>query len=318
MVYQLTNQQLESAIDYDTLTEVLKKAFAGNYTTPLRHHHNFDNPIAEKFSTFLLMPSWDNEHYLGVKLVTISPENSKHQLPSIQGLYLLFDIKTGVPLMQCDARLLTVKRTAAASALASKYLSRSNSQVLLMIGTGYLAPNLIEAHAVVRPINKVLIWGRNFNKAKLLAKQFDGFSFEVQTVENLEEGVRSADIISSATMSQEPLIKGNWLKPGQHIDLVGSYLPTHREADDEVIERSRIFLDNMEGAMKESGDIVIPLMTGILKNDDIVADLFTMCKSTEPVYRKSEDEITLFKSVGHALEDLATASFVFDKIAGPA
>ena len=118
---QLTNQQLESAIDYVNLTKVLKTAFAGNFTTPLRHHHNFDNPIAEKFSTFLLMPSWDNEKYLGVKLVTISPENSNFQLPSIQGLYILFDIKDGRPLMQCDARLLTVKRTAAAKEQIHKH-----------------------------------------------------------------------------------------------------------------------------------------------------------------------------------------------------
>ena len=312
-MFQLTDQQLTQLIHYKDLVEVLRKAFAANYTTPLRHHHNFKNPVAEKLSTLLLMPSWDNENYLGVKLVTISPENDRKNLPTIQGLYILFDLKTGVPLMQCDARLLTVKRTAAASALASQYLSRKNSETLLMIGTGYLATHLIEAHAAIRAIKKVQIWGRNFEKAQKLAEGFNKHSFEVEAIEDLQSGVRNADIISAATMSEKPLIKGEWLNPGQHIDLVGSYLPTLREADDEVIKRSSIYVDNLEGACKETGDIFIPIQKGILKKEDIKADLFQMCKSSSDFLRKENAEITLFKSVGHALEDLATASYLFKK-----
>ncbi|MFT7605341.1 MAG: ornithine cyclodeaminase/alanine dehydrogenase-like protein (mu-crystallin family), partial [Saprospiraceae bacterium] len=199
---QLTDQKLTDLIDYPALVEVLKKAFAANYTTPLRHHHNFDNPIADKFSTLLLMPSWDNEKYLGVKLVTVSPENDQKNLPTIQGLYLLFDIKTGVPLLQCDARLLTVKRTAAASALASQYLSRKDSKSLLMVGTGYLSTHLIEAHAAMRPIKKVQIWGRNFEKGQRLAETFKNHPFEVEAIQHLQLGVEKADIISAATMSE--------------------------------------------------------------------------------------------------------------------
>ncbi len=311
---QLTDQQLSNLIDYQHLVEVLKKAFGANYTTPLRHHHNFQNPIAEKLSTLLLMPSWDNEQYLGVKLVTISPENDQKGLPTIQGLYILFELKTGIPVMQCDARLLTVKRTAAASALASQYLSREDSENLLMIGTGYLAPHLIEAHASVRPIKKVQIWGRNFEKAKNLSAYFNEHPFDVEPVQDIEIGIRNADIISAATMSETPLIKGMYLQAGQHIDLVGSYLPTLREADDEVIKRSTIYVDNLEGACKETGDILIPIQTGVLKKDNIEADLFKICKGTRTFLRKGNDEITLFKSVGHALEDLATANYLFEQI----
>lgn len=311
---QLTDQQLIDLIDYPNLVEVLKRAFAANYTTPLRHHHNFDNPIAEKFSTFLLMPSWDNEKYLGVKLVTVSPENDQKNLPTIQGLYILFDIKTGIPLLQCDARLLTVKRTAAASVLASQYLSRKDSESLMMIGTGYLSAHLIEAHASIRPIKKVQLWGRNFEKAQRLAETLKDHPFEVEATQDLQSGVSNADIISAATMSETPLIKGDWLQSGQHIDLVGSYLPTLREADDEVIRRSSIYVDNIQGAVKETGDIFIPLQNGTLQKEDIKADLFQICKGSTDFLRTSAEEITLFKSVGHALEDLATASYIFEQI----
>ncbi len=311
---QVSDQQLGKLIKYEQLVEVLRKAFAADFTTPLRHHHNFKNPIAEKLSTLLLMPSWDNEKYLGVKLVTISPENDQKALPTIQGLYLLFDLKTGVPLMQCDARLLTVKRTAAASALASTFLSNEDSENLLMIGTGYLAPHLIEAHAAVRPIKKVKIWGRSFLKAQRLASTFEKHAFEVEAIESIEEGVKESAIISAATMSAMPLLKGAWLQEGQHIDLVGSYLPTMREADDEVIQRSTIYVDNLEGACKETGDIFIPLETGILNKEEIQADLFQLCKSDQSFSRKTKNEISLFKSVGHALEDLAAASFIYESL----
>jgi len=309
---QISDQQLHQYISYPTLVKVLKDAFAGNYTTPLRHHHNFKTPIADHLSTLLLMPSWDNEQYLGIKLVTVSPENTQYQLPSIQGLYILFDLKTGVPLMQCDARLLTVKRTAAASALASQYLSRKDSSTLLMIGTGYLAPHLIAAHAAIRPIEEVLVWGRNFEKANQLMNDLANASFKIKAIENLREGVEQADIISAATMSPSPLIKGTWLHKGQHIDLVGSYLPTTREADDDVISRSEIYVDSLEGATKESGDILIPLQNGTLKREAIKGDFFGICKSKENFLRKDKDAITLFKSVGHALEDLASAAYLYD------
>lgn len=309
---KLSNLQLEQSLNYPQLVDVLKNAFAANYTTPLRHHHNFKNPIAKKLSTLLLMPSWDNENYLGVKLVTISPKNETKHLPTIQGLYLLFDIKTGVPLMQCDARLLTVKRTAAASALASQYLSKRDSENLLMIGTGYLAPHLIEAHTAVRPIKKIKVWGRNFEKAKQVVNQFKDSDFEIIPIKKIQDEILTADIISAATMSTLPLIKGEWLQAGQHLDLVGSYLPSLREADDNAITRSSVYVDNLEGACKETGDILIPIQNGTLKKEDIKGDLFEICKTKKIYMRTDQNEITLFKSVGHALEDLATASYLFE------
>ncbi len=310
----LPNEELEKQLDYPALIEVLKQAFTRNYSTPLRHFHRYKNPATAKDSTLLLMPSWDNEDFLGVKLVTIHSENPKLDLPSIQGTYLLFDIKKGNLLMQYDAKLLTAKRTAATSALASKYLSRRDSEVLLVLGTGYLIPHLVEAHSAVRSIRKVLIWGRNPEKVQKCCINLRGLVETIEPVERIEKAIGKADIISTATMSKHPLIKGQYLRPGQHLDLVGSYLPDHREADDEVIKRASIFVDQIDAASEESGDLLIPLMNGILERAQIRADLFDMCKMEKQYFRSSETEITLFKSVGHALEDLAAASYIYKKV----
>ena len=210
-----------------------------------------------------------------------------------------------------DAKTLTARRTAAASALASDYLAPQNSRSLLMIGTGALAPELIQAHASIRPIETVFIWGRNFEKAKKLANEMRFTSLKIQAVNNIEMVIQHANIISCATLSKTPLIQGKWLSPGQHIDLVGSYLPDTREADDEVILRTNVFVDT-PSATHESGDLFIPIQKGILDQSMIKADLFNLCRNEKPG-RSTPNEITLFKSVGHALEDLAAAKMIYQQ-----
>jgi ornithine cyclodeaminase len=216
--------------------------------------------------------------------------------------------------MRCDAKTLTNLRTAATSALASKYLSKKDSKILLMFGTGALAPQLVKAHATVRPIEKVYLWGRNFEKTQRLANQLKSDKFETKAVEKIESVIAEADIISCATLSAKPLINGAWLKPGQHLDLVGSYQKHTREADDEAILKSSVFVDTLQGAPKESGDLFIPIQNGIFKIEDIKADLFEMCRSEKDIFRNNETEITFFKSVGHALEDLVAASLAFERL----
>ncbi len=310
---EFSEKEIENLLDFESLIQTLEDAFRAEYSVPMRHHHNFVNPSSLLDSTLLLMPAWDNQKYLGVKIVTVFPENANRDLPTIQGMYLLFDIKTGVPLMRCDAKALTNLRTAAASALASKYLSRKDSKTLLMAGTGALAPQLIKAHATVRPIEKVYLWGRNFEKATLLVKRLKSLNLECEAVQNIESVIHQADIISCATLSEKPLIKGAWLRPGQHLDLVGSYQKHMREADDEAVLKAAVFVDTMQGAPKESGDLFIPLQKGILQKEDLKADLFEMCSSSKNSFRSNENEITFFKSVGHALEDLAAASLAFER-----
>ncbi len=310
---QINDQQLEQQLTFPHLVPALRKAFSEDITVPLRHHHNFKNPKEGIQSTLLLMPAWKAGDFLGVKLVLVSPNNAKYDLPTIQGQYLLFDAHKGQQLAQMDAKILTNRRTAAASALASLFLSRKNSRKLLMIGTGSLSPHLIEAHATVRPIEKVWIWGRNYSKAQALAQKLNSPKLQVEAVEDQKKVIPEADIISCATLSKEALVFGSLLREGQHIDLVGSYLPNTREADDQSISRSSIFVDNIEGAPKESGDLAIPLQNGLIALSDIKGDLFDLCRN-KIEGRKSDEEITLFKSVGHALEDLAAAILAYQFI----
>jgi ornithine cyclodeaminase len=277
----------------------------------MRHHHDFPNPEVQADSTLLLMPAWNPSKNAGVKIVTVSPENGQFDLPSIQGTYIYFDAIKGSIKAILEAKSLTVKRTAAASALASSYLSRKDASSLLMIGTGALSINLIKAHAAVRPIKEVFIWGRNFEKATAICAILKNEKFTVIAIKTIAEKIAEVAIVSCATLSKTPLVLGKYLKNGQHIDLVGAYKKDMREADDETISKASVYVDTFQGGLKESGDIVIPLQNGTLKEEDIKADLFQLC-SNQKTGRSTEEEITVFKSVGHALEDLAAANYYYN------
>ncbi|ANW96071.1 ornithine cyclodeaminase [Wenyingzhuangia fucanilytica] len=312
-IVQIDNSFIESNTIFRELIEVLRNGFANNKTLiPTRHHHDFPNPEMKTDSTVLLMPAWSPGETAGVKIITVSPKNSQFDLPSIQGTYIYLDATNGSVKAIIEAKSLTAKRTAAASALASSYLSRKDSSSLLMIGTGALSKNLIQAHASVRDLKKVYVWGRSFKKAQAICEQLKNEDFTITPIQNIEEKISEVDIISSATLSKTPLILGKHLKKGQHVDLVGAYKKDMREADDETILKSSVYVDSFEGGLKENGDILIPLQTGIIKESDIKADLFGLT-SEQKQGRSNVDEITVFKSVGHALEDLVAADYYYEK-----
>ncbi|MBY5922333.1 ornithine cyclodeaminase family protein [Ferrimonas balearica] len=300
---QLNAGQVHAALPFQRLVPALRQAFTEGATVPLRHHHDMAHP-GHRETTLLLMPAWQDGDKAGVKVVTVAPHNT--DLPSIQGIYLLLDLPTGTPELMMDAPALTARRTAAASALAASYLAPVHAETLLMVGTGTLAPLLIEAHSSVRPIKRVRLWGRNPEKAAGLIAQLDHLDLQFEVVTDLEKAASDADIISVATLSQTPLLKGEWLRPGQHVDLVGAYRPDMREADDDVVRRCQIYVDSREGALKETGDLAIPLAQGVITPDDIHATLFELCQQQHNG-RTDPQALTLFKSVGHALEDLAAA-----------
>jgi len=307
----INKDEVENALDYVSLISALKSAFQSDIKVPPRHHHDFKNPKEGIDSTLLLMPAWEESEDLGVKIVTVSPNNAKYDLPGINGLYLLFDAQKGTIDMLMEGKTLTVKRTAAASALASFYLSRADSSSMLMIGTGALSVELIKAHAAIRNIKDVFIWGRDKNKALKIVEELKD-DFNIKAIDNIEDEISNVDIISCATLSANPLVFGKHLSQGQHIDLVGAYKPDMRESDDEVVRLADVFIDtNM--AKKETGDIKIPLENGVLKEEDIKADLFELTRGKKEG-RISSETITLFKSVGHALEDLAAAKLVKEKL----
>jgi ornithine cyclodeaminase len=307
----LSAADVEAALDWESLVERLRRAFRSGAEVPVRHHYAITNPGGPD-GTLLLMPAWQPGRQIGIKLVTIFPDNADRGLPSVMGAYLLLDGKSGAPIALIDGPMLTVKRTAAASALASSYLSRPDCERLLMIGTGSLAPYLVTAHASVRPICNVLIWGRTPDKAKRLAKRLDRPNLRVASTDDLEAAVRGAHVISCATLSRAPLVRGDWLQPGQHLDLVGAFRPDMRECDDTAVRRARVFVDTRDGALAEAGDIVQPIESGVLEPADVAGDLFEIRRG-ERAGRRFYDQITLFKSVGTALEDLAAAELAAER-----
>jgi ornithine cyclodeaminase len=307
----ISADELGPVLDYASLVEHIREMFAIECTVPVRHHHSIvleDQPEA----TLLLMPAWRAGAFIGVKVASIFPGNVARGLPSVNATYMVLDGETGAPLALIDGAELTARRTGSASALASRYLSRADSAHHLMIGTGTLAPHLIRAHAAVRPIETVSIWGRTPEKAERLAESMAGEPFAARAVQSLEDGVGEADIITCATLSTEPLVLGEWLRPGQHVDLVGAYRPDMRESDDEAVRRARVFVDTRGGALIEGGDVVMPINDGVISAEDIQGDLFDLVRGAS-VGRESADEITLFKSVGAAAEDLAAASLALQR-----
>lgn len=306
----LSAAAVHAALDYAVLVDRLDAMFRQGCEAPVRHHHTVKTGKSD--ATLLLMPAWQSGRHMGVKIVSVFPDNAAVGLPAVQGVYLLSDATTGAPEALIDGPSITVRRTAAASALASRYLSRKDAARLVMIGTGALAPHLIGAHVAVRPIREVLIWGRDPAKATALAESLAGRPYAVRVAGDLDEAVGQADIVSAATLSKQPLVHGHALKPGTHVDLVGAYTPEMRESDDAAIRRARVFVDTRAGATKEGGDVVQPLNAGILKPADIHADLFELTRGEKPG-RTRADEITLFKSVGTALEDLAAAELAVER-----
>ncbi len=304
--------EVERYLTWEGLIKRLHATFVNGVESPPRHHHAMHRPDGE--ATMLLMPAWEAAGYIGVKMVNVFPQNAQHNLPAISGLYLLSEGKHGQPLACIDGSELTRRRTAAASALAAQVLANETAETLLVVGTGKLAPMVIEAHASVRPIKRVLVWGRNAKKATAIAETYAD-RFDTQAVGDLQDAVAQADIISCVTLSTTPLIKGEWLTPGTHVDLIGAFRPQMRETDAECLRRADVFVDTYAGAKGEAGDILQAIEEGALRFEDIKADLAEVLMGAKPG-RTAEDTITLFKSVGASLEDLAAAIEVWEAVNG--
>jgi ornithine cyclodeaminase len=321
----LSAAEVDAALDDLTLIDHLDRSFRTGCEMPPRHHHTIAAPggPGSADATLLLMPAWTRglSGRAGVKIVTVFPDNGRRSLPSIYGQYLLLDGGTGAPLALLDGTMLTKRRTACASGLASRYLSRKASRRLLMIGTGALAPHLIRVHSKIRPIREVAIWGRRPEEAQRLAHELSsslptmlGRAVTVRAVADRQQAVRTADIVSCATLSKTPLVEGAWLSDGQHIDLVGAYTPEMRESDDDAVRRAAVHVDTRAGATRAAGDIVQPIRSGAITTDNIVADLFELARGERPGRPTGDGHgITLFKSVGAALEDLAAAELAVER-----
>ncbi|GMJ06500.1 SAR DEFICIENT 4 [Hibiscus trionum] len=312
----ISSVSLHSILTHATLIHHFNSslpAVSSAITTPTRQSY----PVSPSAS-LLLMPSWSSSPslpYIGVKLVTYFPQNSALNLPGVHANYVLFSSTTGQPLASMDGTVLTLYRTACVSGLASKILARNDSKVLVMIGAGALAPHLIKAHLSAKPsLQKVIIWNRTMKKATDLAQDLqksnthDGVCFE--TNESLEEIVPLGDIVSCATNSEAPLVKGEKLKPGAHLDLVGSFQHTMKECDDEAIKRGRVYVDNA-AALVEAGELVGAFERGVIGEEDVCGNLVELIQGKK-IGRRDCEEITVFKSVGSGVVDVLAAQLVYE------
>jgi ornithine cyclodeaminase len=309
----LAASEIDAVLDFPSLIDALADAFRGGFHAPLRSHHTIERP-GEATATMLLMPAWTRlgggEDFLGAKIVNVFPGNGARGLPAVQGLYALQSGVTGAPIATLDGTRLTLWRTAAASALAARYLAPREAKRLLIVGAGALAPFLARAHASQRPIETIAVWNHRPEGARRLAAALAAEGWRAEAVEHLQDAVANADIVACATLSLTPLVAGAWLKPGQHLDLVGAFSMRMREADDAALQRARIFVDT-DGALSEGGDVALALQSGAITPGDVIGDLAALVRGAQG--RTAPHEITLFKSVGSAIEDLAAAMLVWRK-----
>lgn len=301
---QLNAETVRRLTPFPALIDALHKGFAGvdgQTVSPLRHVHALGPE-----QRLLLMPAWHPGGLAGVKLLMVDGARR----PSIAGTYLLLDPESGSTLALLDGPMLTARRTAATSALAARLLARPDAATLLLLGTGSLALHLVEAHAAVRPIRRVLCWGRSPAQAARIAAEVQATGLEATGVPTPAAGLAEADIVCAATASTTALIAGSDLRAGTHVDLVGSYRRDMLEADADAMRRSRVFVDTREGALGEAGEILQAIAEGAMRESDILADLAQLCRG-DVSGRRTAGEITLFKAVGSGSADLAAAEHVW-------
>lgn len=307
----LDAEALSGLLPFPALIDVLDDTFRSSAEAPLRHHHRLS--VAGLVSQdLLIMPAWSSDH-IAVKLVTLSPGNGSRGLPTIAGLVMLFDGATGQPVAILDAGELTSRRTAAASALAARTLAPSDAKCLLAVGGGRLIPYLVEAHSNVRSFERIMIWARNPDSAAAVVDKVRGVvppQVEVRAVAHMPQAAADADVITMATSATEPLVLGEWIKPGTHLDLVGSYKPNMREVDDGCVRNATVFVDTYEGALSEAGEMIGALDRKVIDRAHVRADLAALVRGEHPG-RTGAAETTLFKSVGTAVEDLAAAALAY-------
>jgi ornithine cyclodeaminase len=310
----IDDRQVTALTPYPLLIDAIRDAFRRGGESPVRQQHSIPGNDREDI-ILLQMPAWDRAGGFGVKLATVAPSNAALGLPTLHGVYVLFSGETGVPLAILDAGALTARRTAAASALASRYLSRRDSKVLLVIGTGRVARQLVAAHCAVRPVEEVRIWGRNAMHAQEVADAASRQTgIRCVCVPDVETGATDADIISAATSAESPLLQAGWVGPGTHVDLVGAFKPTMCEAGAQLIGKAdQVFVDTIEGAKDEAGDLIQAAQAGMFSFDEIAGDMYRM-SSQDASLRNDPAEITLFKSVGSALQDLAAAQLCVQQV----
>jgi ornithine cyclodeaminase/alanine dehydrogenase-like protein (mu-crystallin family) len=302
----IDGDQIDAVLSWPSLVDALD---AGHR---LGRGQTHDVLLEEGGNILLSRTAWKAGYGIGIKTVTGFFGNPARTppLPSVQGVFVLFDHDDGRTLAVIDGAGITAWKTAADSALGSRYLSRSDAGCLLMVGAGALAKPLIQAHRSVRPtLERILVWNRTRARAEALAAELRAEDLAIEAVTDLATAVGQADIVTSATRTERPLIEGAWLKQGAHLDLVGAFTATMREADDTALRRGRLFVDARETTIDHIGELKVPIERGVIGKDDIVADLYDLAAGF--AWRRSPDDITIYKNGGGAHLDLMTAVTIY-------
>jgi ornithine cyclodeaminase len=295
------------ALEFPALIAALERLFLAGCDVPARHVHAVGDAL-----TTLLMPAWQPGRYFGLKVVNVAPGNAARGLPGLFATYQLFDANTGAPLALIDGGEITARRTAAASALAASRLARADARRQLIVGAGRVGGLLAAAYRAVRAIDDVMVWSRDGQSAQRLVARLAAEGVPARVVTDLAAATASADIVSCATLAGEPLIRGAWLPPGTHLDLIGGFTPAMREADDACLAGADVWIDTAE-ALAKAGDLLQPIASGALRREDVRGTLADLCAMPDPpAAPRDRARRTVFKSVGTALEDLAAAILVYE------
>ena len=299
-------EEVHAALSLTALADGIAEALSAQTVAPLRHAHALSDT-----DSLLLMPAWSKGERgaIGIKVVTVIPRNSQRSLSTVSALYVLFDRDNGEPRAVIDGEALTLRRTAAASLLAARYLARNDARQVLIVGTGRLARFMAHAHCADRNIDRLFIWGRTPSSAQALAVVLQHEGLPAEAVDDLPRTVHRSHIVSCATTATSPVVLGQWLSPGTHLDLVGAFKLNMREVDDEAVAISRVYVDTFVGVLAEAADIIEPIARGVIARADLRGELADLATGRQPG-RSDDGEITLFKSVGTAIEDLAAAQML--------
>lgn len=297
---------IRSLLPWPVVIAALDEALRAGVHAPLRASHHIEVP-GKPAATLLTMPAWRGGRLIGIKLVTVFPGNSDEGKRAVAAVYALFDANDGVPIAFLDGDELTARRTAGASAYAATRLARADARHLVVVGAGRVARALIDAHRFVLPITRVDIWSRTRAHAEATTDACVRAGIPAHSCSDLEAAVAAADIVSCATLSTAPLVLGSWLKPGVHLDLVGAFGKQMRETDDAALRRADIIVvDDRTAALAEGGEVAQALASGAINERLIAAELRDFALGAHRG-RTGAEQITVFKSVGFALEDLAAA-----------
>jgi alanine dehydrogenase len=307
-----TEESVREHLPWGSLAEAIeRKVRQPDVVAPRRLSFELEVTQGPQPGRLLIMPAWNADTLIGIKTVVYRPDNERLRLPTHGANYLLVNARSGEVEAVFEAHELTTRRTAAVSALAARYLARSESRRLLIVGAGPVAHQLASAHSALRSLESIMLFGRTRSRVDAVITALEREGIRATRCDDLQAATQSADIVCMATSSTEPLIKGRWLRPGVHVDLIGSFTPSMREVDDDLIDRAdAIWVDTLV-ATQESGDLTGPIAAGVIGDHDIEGDLRMLVGDGTPK-RRAETDITVFKAVGLAICDFAAAELVLN------